>query len=813
MASRVTQYLNDLGVDDVTDSLEAFAQSCWGSMPAFSDFAGFDPGEVEDQQLPPPHLALAGLLGRGGMGEVWRAHDHRLHRTVALKCLSPSLAAHAAASARFLQEAQATAQLTHPGIIPIYEVGHLSDGRPYFTMKVVEGQTLRERLDAPAPEPTALRREVDLVRHVAETLAYAHHRGVVHRDLKPENVMIGAFGEVVVMDWGLARRVLEVAEPVVTDVDGGAPRGAVGTRGYMSPEQVRGEPLGPASDVWALGVLLYEVLTRSRAFGELAWGVEPGALDIPEQVPDELAALCRRATDPDPQARPATAAEVAEVLIAWLDGALAREKALEHVARSAELQGELAAAEGRTREARTAVVRLRRASPRSQDAASKAELWQAEDHLAELERDQARLQRAALAALHSALTHVPDLPEALDALAAHHAAVQRRAELDKDALAAAEAADAVARYDRGRLAAFRAGTGALTLLTDPPGARVTAARYLERDRRLVPGEPVHLGTTPLHAVDLPMGSWLLILSRPGHADVRYPVFIPRQHHWSGVAPDSSEPTPILLPAEGTLAAADAYVPAGWFRAGENRTTFTTFPPTWMWRDAFLVRRHPVTVREYLAFLDDLHAQGRTDEAFAWAPKERSAQERAAQLNVALEDGRFVRTPDADGDIWGLDWPILNVDLPSALAFARWESARTARTWDLPDEHAWEKAARGVDGRAIAYGDRLEPAYANVRDGPRGLVLADVGDFPLDVSPFGMRGVVGGVRDWTRTPFHYPDEAVPDEIDGLHDTYVVRGGNWFSTIAASYCALRYALGPTMRTDTVGIRLVSPLTTAG
>ena len=154
--------------------------------------------QVDDEVL--AHLELRERLGVGGMGEVWRAVDVRFDREVAVKVLRPELAGSAEHRARFLAEARAQAQLVHPGVVPIHERGLLPDGRPVFTMAVNRGRTLHEAF---AAGDLPLRRRVELVRRACEIVAFAHDRGVCHRDLKPANVMVGAFGEVQVLDWGL----------------------------------------------------------------------------------------------------------------------------------------------------------------------------------------------------------------------------------------------------------------------------------------------------------------------------------------------------------------------------------------------------------------------------------------------------------------------------------------------------------------------------------------------------------------------------------------------------------------------------------
>ncbi|MCA9556633.1 MAG: serine/threonine protein kinase, partial [Myxococcales bacterium] len=199
-------------------------------------------------ELPGGHdrYEVEGEIARGSMGIIKKVHDLALRRSVALKQLRPDCTV-PGASTRFLDEARITAQLQHPGIVAVYEIGVGSDAMPYFTMQLVEGRTLGQLLTAvSAGEPEVLRRYprvrlLNLFVQVCMAVAYAHNRGVIHRDLKPDNIMLGEFGEVFVMDWGLAKiTTTEVAQPVV----GGRPEDAsfgtrvgdiTGTPAYMSP--------------------------------------------------------------------------------------------------------------------------------------------------------------------------------------------------------------------------------------------------------------------------------------------------------------------------------------------------------------------------------------------------------------------------------------------------------------------------------------------------------------------------------------------------------------------------------------------------
>ena len=270
-------------------------------------------------------------LGLGGMGRVARVHDTHLKRQVALKTLrltKPSL------RLRFLREARITGQLQHPGIVPVYEIGERDDGTLYYTMKEIAGRTLKEALATAhaLPERLAL---LDEFLDLCQAIAYAHDKGVVHRDLKPENVMLGAFGETLVVDWGLAKRVgqLDVFEDAgETLEDSSLTRmGAVmGTPRYMSPEQARGDDVDVRSDVWSLGVMLVALLSGEAVFSgtsevvlaSVRRGEVPDPRAIEPEVPAELAAICARATRPEAVDRYADAGELARDLDAWRNGAL-----------------------------------------------------------------------------------------------------------------------------------------------------------------------------------------------------------------------------------------------------------------------------------------------------------------------------------------------------------------------------------------------------------------------------------------------------------------------------------------------------------
>jgi CRP-like cAMP-binding protein/tRNA A-37 threonylcarbamoyl transferase component Bud32 len=231
------------------------------------------PRQIESEGIPiPPHLRLYGEIGRGGTGYVHPAVDRNLLRRVALKRLDKELAREPMYREGFIAEAQITGQLEHPNIVPVYELAVSNKGIPYFTMKLVQGARLDEWLQEDFRRPGSRERlqdGLDIFLKVCDAVAYAHHRGVIHRDLKPENIMVAAFGQVYVMDWGLAR-LIRTRPASGADSQMEAP-GEVGTPAYMSPEQARGNPaeMDERSDVFGLGAVLYEIVCGQVPYGNL----------------------------------------------------------------------------------------------------------------------------------------------------------------------------------------------------------------------------------------------------------------------------------------------------------------------------------------------------------------------------------------------------------------------------------------------------------------------------------------------------------------------------------------------------------------
>jgi serine/threonine-protein kinase len=338
------------GDPDATNLMTRSGQTVF-DLPSEGAQQGSGTETWSDADLANLRYRILRLHAKGGLGQVFIARDEELNREVALKEIQGKHAHHDESRIRFLIEAEVTGGLEHPGIVPVYGLGRYPDGRPFYAMRFIRGVSLRETIKAfhradrepgrdPGQRALELRKLLGQLVDVCNAVAYAHSRGVLHRDLKPENIMLGDFGETLVVDWGLAK---------FQDVPEGARAGsgnllrplsagsssrtlygsAVGTPQYMSPEQAAGEldRLGPPSDVYALGAILYTVLTGEppyvgRELAPLLYKVSQGDFRPPREVnrrvDPALNAVCLKAMARKPEDRYPTASALAEDLEHWM---------------------------------------------------------------------------------------------------------------------------------------------------------------------------------------------------------------------------------------------------------------------------------------------------------------------------------------------------------------------------------------------------------------------------------------------------------------------------------------------------------------
>jgi serine/threonine protein kinase len=263
---------------------------------------------------PGDHLGpyeIAGFVGAGGMGEVYRARDPRLNRDVAIKVLHASVAADPERLRRFTAEAQAVAALNHPNVLTVYEVGTQGE-HPFLATELLEGATLRATLEAGA---LPLSKAIDYARQTAAGLAAAHAKGVAHRDIKPENLFLTSDGRIKILDFGLAKT-YTASQHATTEAahaqTGTSPGTVLGTVGYMSPEQVRARPTDHRTDIFSLGVVLYEMLAGGRPFGgesavetmnAILTADPPDIVPSGRTLPPNLAGIVRHCLEKNPDER------------------------------------------------------------------------------------------------------------------------------------------------------------------------------------------------------------------------------------------------------------------------------------------------------------------------------------------------------------------------------------------------------------------------------------------------------------------------------------------------------------------------------
>lgn len=775
--------------------------------------------------------------GRGAAGTTpRRAVDRELGRVVELVAAAPGDAPAFEALTRRLLD------IVAPGVPAVLDAGLLPDGRPYRTSQPAAS-------DPPQLDQLNQRAAVELIARAARAVGAAHAAGVAHGDVHIGTLGLDAAGGLWVRGWeGAATftdarsalpelREFDLAEDERTRALTTTMPTRAGDPASMAPEVVLGvdNRHRPQVDVYALGCLLYRALAGVppyRAIGGLtvaALIASGPPVPLPARhrgltIPGELRRLCDRAMARSPAARPTTATELAQELWRWLERWGGEAEAVERVERAQALQAEELMMRDRARQLGVEAARLLSALPMNAPAADKVPAWAMEDEAERLLRDCDLQSDERLSLLRDAVAHDPGNIQAWSGQVEWWKAALERAEAAGDTLAAARAEAglrAVAERETTGRTAFAPlrkwvrGQSKLTLATDPPGADVALFRSILQDRRRVYVRVGELGRTPLRGVDLPMGSYRLELRAPGRITVRYPVHLPRGEHWEGVAPGERSPYPIYLPKPDDLADEDIYVPAGWFQAGGDPLAVQGGPRRALWCDGFVIRRFPVTHSQYLAFLDDLVETGVDPDPFL--PR---GSDPDGPGQPIYERDRYQRFALQTGDErWDPDWPVMLLSWHAAAAFARWRARRSQLPWRLPSEWEWEKAARGVDGRPLPWGDHFDPSWCHMLQShavrPQ---LAVVGAVDGDESVYGVRDMAGGVRDWTGTVWRLdglPEQAerVPDDPDpdvlGATEARAVRGGSWLDGPGPCRAAEREGELPAARHVNVGVRLARPL----
>ncbi len=694
-------------------------------------------------------------LGRGGMGQVVLAHDRILHRDIALKTLLPDASEQNNPRERLLQEAQVTGILEHPSIIPIYDLGALSNEEPYYTMRVVRERSLEQIIQEMATgeeHSYSLTQLISILRQVCLAVHYAHDRGVIHRDLKPENILIGAYGEVFVIDWGVAK----VLNPDLGAVSqpGTEELGAlVGTPQYMAPEQAQGQndAINERTDVYALGAILYEVLTLrpvftadhvlSLLFKAVQEAPAPPSERAPERaIPRELEEICLKALLKDPAERYATAEAMADDLELFLEGVKERERRQQMALEAFDRADDARAAYQSTHQKHAELMnelnheKLNMTSWAPHD--EKERVWALEQRVEDLQVEIERHFSEATRLYGQALGHLPQMSQARKALADLYWERFREAEAAGERARATYFEGLVRQYNDGWYDQLLEGTAQLTVLTQPEPAHATLYEFVEVNRRLIERRVAELGETPVRKYEVQHGSYVLELQCPGYVTLQVPVKL-----------DRMEQRTLELRLQRTEQVPDDFVviSGGKFLSGElqaqNLDEHEKYLPD------FAIMKSPVTCAEYLEFLNAV-----AKEDLARARRHAPRLEDGESYFPVGDDGQFsLPTEDAEGDSWDMAWPICMVSYNDAVAYATWRSEHDGRTYRLPSADEWEKAARGVDGRLYPWGHHFDPSFCRMRDSERGKPMpVPIDTYKMDRSPYGVRHMAGNVIEWTTT---------------------------------------------------------------
>lgn len=706
-------------------------------------------------------------LGKGGMGQVVAADDPWLNRHVALKLLHGGLQAEPRMLQRFAREAQVTAQLEHPHIVPVYDIGTTEEGQLFFAMRRVTGQSLgqlvaeaRRAGGEAAPRHRRIRL-LGIFQKACMAVAYAHDHGVIHRDLKPDNVMVGNHGEVYVMDWGLCRIVGGPAEDDTARINLPGPILASaqssdhirGTPLYMAPEALSAEGLhgSTAGDVYSLGAILYEILTFVPIFegGTLAeimaramvGEIVPPRRRAPEaEIPAALEAICMKALAREPGARHASAQELHADVEQFLEGTVERarqealaDKALEAGNEESVRFEELLQA-CRDAELELYLARLRAGSDGLTTGYD--QLYRLSRRLVQLEAQSVDSLSRAARRYEEALLHQPDHAEARAQLARLYWSRFISAEQRGNRNDALYFRRLVETYSDGQFDAPLSGEGVLRLQTDPPGARAVLQEFVEHNGVLALGPERDLGATPVEVSPLPMGSYLVTVQAAGTTTTRVPVLLERQ---------GRPHITVRLRTEAEVGQGFVHVPSGPFVVGGDELNPAAGPRRVEIVADYAIAMFPVTVAQYLDFLNEL-ARVSPEAARGRVPRRHDGGEPLWRLGP---DGLYrLPDPDAGGSRWHPACPVTCVSWHDAQAYASWLGRRAGLPLRLPTSAEWEKAARGVDGRVYPWGSRFDPDYCTTAEASAAAPHPEpVGSFQMDRSPYGVRDMAGGVAEW------------------------------------------------------------------
>lgn len=733
------------------------------------------------------------VLGKGGLGEVTACEDLVLGRTVAVKAGYDKGDTDSFSSKVILaREARIVACLEHPNIIPIYDAGMDAQGGPFYVMRQVTDTSLemilhRRKTADGDPHDYTLHRLLRYFLQVCNAVDYAHHKGVIHCDIKPANILLGEYGEVLLVDWGLAQ-----SRNHPLGVRGG-------TLGYMAPEQMdpKIERFDERTDVFALGAILFEILSGRAAFEDArssdltSLGSDPFRVykmpPLPSvvaegsglEVPREIEDICMRAIAVNRSERLTNVRELANAIDEYIEGSKERERKKLDANRCADAGDELAERYHEFVESRPEKMTVFRAlradvvpwAPTDE----KQDLWDAEDIIRVTDALQVRTFQSAVSAYERALDAVPDHPRARRGLARLYWSELQRARQRGDSLDQIAYEQLLREIDDGTFTRELQRDGIVEITIGEHAGTVTLAPLVDTNRRLLAGTEEPLAERPLARRSLAAGRYVVTATN-GDVRVHWPIQLEAGAHCSiEIAPPKA-----CIHGEN-----EVLIPGGRAQLGGDPLATEADEQHIVDVPSFVIQRVPVTFGEWFDFLEELRE---TDPKLA---------ERYTPRTTASASGWDVAASGMITDPYKL--PVFGVSAVAAEVYAAWLGKKQGRTWRLPTELEWEKAGRGTDGRVYPWGEHFDATFCKMRDSRQGLPIVEaIGNFEADVSPYGVRDLAGGVADWCIPDHRRTAPREPREI-------VSRGGAWCDWAIDCRLASRRRYLATEHSARVGVRL--------